>query len=94
MTGLGVRMVRAAESASAGGTSSSAAGWKPALGQIKYTEFGPADAHRVFQHRLENGLEVARRTGDDLQHLRGRGLLLQRLAQLRFEIASACLELL
>ena len=36
----------------------------------------------VFQHRLEHRLQLARRAGDDLQHLRGRGLLLQRLGEI------------
>ena len=31
---------------------------------------------------LEHRLQVARRAGDDLQHLAGRGLLLQRLGQI------------
>ena len=33
------------------------------------------------QHGLEHRLQLAGRAADDLQHLRGRGLLLQRLAQ-------------
>ena len=41
-----------------------------------------ADARRVRQHGLEHRLQLAGRTGDDLQHLRCRGLLLQRLGQL------------
>ena len=41
------------------------------------------------QHRLEHRLQLAGRTGDDLQHLGGRGLLLQRLR----EIARARLHL-
>ena len=45
-------------------------------------ELGLADARRVLQHRLEHRLQFARRAGDDLQHLRGRGLLLQRLGQI------------
>jgi hypothetical protein len=34
------------------------------------------------QHCLEHRLQFAGRTGDDAQHFRGRGLLLQRFAQL------------
>src|SRR5262245_55426943 len=45
------------------------------------TEVGLAYARRVLQHGLEYGLELARRTRDDAQHLRGRRLLLQRLGQ-------------
>jgi hypothetical protein len=39
-----------------------------------------ADAHRICQHRLKDRFELARRAADDAEHLRGRGLLLQRLA--------------
>ena len=37
---------------------------------------------RLFEHRIEHRREVAGRGIDDLQHLGGRGLLLQRLARL------------
>ena len=37
---------------------------------------------RLFHHRLEHRLEVATGRVDDAQHFGGRGLLLQRLAQL------------
>ena len=47
----------------------------------KVAELGLADPSRVLQHGLEDWLELAGRAGDDLQDLRGRGLLLQRLAQ-------------
>src|SRR5262245_14448880 len=52
-----------------------------ALAQPQYAEPGAADARSVAQHSLEHRLKVAGRTGNDLQHLRGRGLLLQRLTQ-------------
>ncbi len=45
-------------------------------------ELGRADAHRVFQHGLEHGLELAGGARDHAQHLGGRGLLLQRLGEL------------
>ena len=45
-------------------------------------KFGFANAHRILQHGFENRLQFARRTADDLEHVRGRGLLLQRFAQL------------
>ena len=38
--------------------------------------------HGILQHGLEHRLQIARRAGDDLQHLAGRGLLLQRLGQI------------
>ena len=44
-------------------------------------ELGLADAHRVFEQALEHRPKGAWRTADDLQHLGGRGLLLQRLGQ-------------
>ena len=48
----------------------------------RVAEFGIANANSVFQHRVEDRLQIARRTRDDLQHLRGCRLLLQRLAQI------------
>ena len=47
----------------------------------KIPELSVADARRVLQHRLEHGLQIAREAADDLQHLRGRRLLLQRLGR-------------
>ena len=35
-----------------------------------------------FDQRIEHGLEVEGRAADDFQHIGGRGLLLERLAQL------------
>ena len=45
-------------------------------------ELGLADARRVLQHGLEHRLQIAGRAGDDLEHLGGRGLLLQRLGKI------------
>ena len=42
---------------------------------------GFAQLHRPLDHRLEDRRQIAGRAVDDLQNLRGRGLLLQRLAQ-------------
>ena len=53
-----------------------------AFEQEQVAELGLADARRVLQHGIEHRLKLARRAADDLQHLRGRGLLLQRLAQI------------
>ena len=36
----------------------------------------------VLQHGIEHRLKFARRAGDDLQHLAGGSLLLQRLAEI------------
>jgi hypothetical protein len=52
-----------------------------ALAQIKRAEFRLADSGRVREHGLKHGLQVAGRTGNDLEHLGGRSLLLQRLGK-------------
>src|SRR6516164_272987 len=46
------------------------------------TELSLADTQRVPEHGLKDRLKVARRAADDLEHLRSRGLLLQRLRQI------------
>src|SRR5262249_32808004 len=43
-------------------------------------EIGATHARRILQHRLEYRLQLTGRARDDLEHLGGRGLLLQRLA--------------
>src|SRR5262249_48606118 len=45
-------------------------------------ELGLAQPNGALEHRIENGFKVAGRRTDDAQHLRCRGLLLQRFAQL------------
>ena len=40
-----------------------------------------AKLRRRFDERLKHGLQIERRTADDLEHVGGRGLLLQRFAQ-------------
>ena len=45
----------------------------------KDAERGFAQPHRLFQHRVEHRRQIAGRSVDNLQHLGGRGLLLQRL---------------
>src|SRR5262249_3715114 len=47
-------------------------------------EFGTAEPRRVLEHRLKNRLERARRTADQLEHLRRGGLGFQSLPQLPF----------
>src|SRR5262245_60616405 len=49
--------------------------------------FGIAQATRRLHKRIEYGLQIERRAADDLKHVGGRGLLLQRFAQL---IEQAC----
>jgi hypothetical protein len=49
--------------------------------QEKIAELGLADAGCVLQHGLEHRLQTALRAADDLEDLRGRGLLLQRLGE-------------
>jgi hypothetical protein len=53
-----------------------------ALGSVHGPELGPADTHRVRQHRLKYGFQIARRKADYLQYFRGRCQLLQRLVAL------------
>src|SRR5262245_11894353 len=53
-------------------------------------EIEPRKSRRFFQHRVEDGGEVAGRGIDDLQHLGSRGLLLQGLA----EVAIPALQFL
>src|SRR5258707_6418345 len=48
----------------------------------KLTVGGFAQARRLFEHSIEYRGEVAGRGIDDLQHLSGRGLLLQSLTRL------------
>jgi hypothetical protein len=47
----------------------------------KRAEFGLTNASGIRWHRLEHWLQFSGRSGDDAQHLRGRGLLLQRLGE-------------
>ena len=53
-----------------------------AFAQEQIAELRLADAGRILQHGLEHRLQVAGRAGDDLQHLGGRGLLLQRFGEI------------
>ena len=46
------------------------------------SERGPTQPHRPLQYRIEHRRQITRRGIDDLQHLGGRSLLLQRLALL------------
>ena len=52
------------------------------LDQPQIAELRFADPRRVLKHGLEDGLKLAGRTRNDLQHLRGRDLLFQRLIAL------------
>src|SRR5215472_15030864 len=58
--------------------------------QVQYAELGLADAHRVRQDRLKYWLQLARRVRDDLQHVGGRGLLLERLGEFLFQVGVGC----
>ena len=42
----------------------------------------PANSYHLVQHDIENNLQLSRRAGDDLEHLRTCRLLLQRFRQL------------
>src|SRR5262245_31777510 len=52
------------------------------LAQPEIAEFSAADTHRIFQHSFKYRLQFAGRFADDLQHFRGRRLLLKRFAQI------------
>jgi hypothetical protein len=52
------------------------------IAEIKVSERSLADAHRVCEYGLEDRLQLPGRRRDDLQHLGGRCLLLQRLGEL------------
>src|SRR5215469_12882418 len=64
-----------------------------AVARPERAEIGLAEPPRLFEHRIEDGFKIAGRRVDGLQHLRGRGLLLQRLGQLRLEGADTRLQL-
>ena len=53
-----------------------------AVAQVEVAEAGGAEPHCIREHYLEHRLELARRTRDNLQDLRGCRLLLQRLGKL------------
>ena len=48
----------------------------------QHRELGLADVGGMLQHALEHRREIAGRAGDDPQHLRHRGLPLERIAQI------------
>jgi hypothetical protein len=49
--------------------------------QVQYAELCTAEPGCIRQHGLEHSLQLAGRSADDLEDLRGRGLLLQRLGE-------------
>src|SRR5215475_13413071 len=57
---------------------------------MQYAELGLADAGRIFEHRLEHRLQLAGRTADNLKDFGRRGLLLQRLGELLFQVGVGC----
>jgi hypothetical protein len=48
----------------------------------------PANPGSAFDYGVEDRLHVRRRAADDAEHLGGRGLMLQRLAQFRVAITE------
>src|SRR5262249_25516482 len=48
-----------------------------AIAKVQCTELRFANARGVREHSVKDRLQLARRTGDDLQHLRCRRLLLE-----------------
>ena len=63
-----------------------------AVANIQIAEFGTAELYRVRQNGLEHWAKLARRAGDDAQHLRGRGLLRQRLIAFARPLSSCSLK--
>src|SRR5262245_60423358 len=57
-----------------------------ALAQEERSKLGLAEARRVRQYGLEDRLQFSRRAADDLQDIRGRRLLLQRLGKPLFQL--------
>src|SRR6516165_8890796 len=57
---------------------------------VQHAELCLADAKCILQHGLKYRLKPARRTANDLQHLGGRLLLLQRLGELLFQVGVGC----
>jgi hypothetical protein len=47
-----------------------------AVAQVEVAEAGGTEPHCIREHCLEHRLELARRTGNDLEHIGGGGLLL------------------
>jgi hypothetical protein len=60
-----------------------------ALAKVQIAKLGAAKAHGFLKQGRKHRLEIAGRAGDDLQHFRCRGLLLQRFG----EIVSALTQL-
>src|SRR6202041_661784 len=52
-----------------------------AFAEVHRAEFGLADTRGILQHGLKHRPQLAGRGADDLQYLRGRRLLLERLPQ-------------
>src|SRR5215510_15787692 len=53
-----------------------------AFAKVEVTETGGTEPDCIYQHGVKYWLQLARRTGDDAQHIGCRSLLLQRFAQL------------
>src|SRR6476660_6936603 len=60
------------------------------IAEIHVSERSLANAHRVREYGLENRLQLPGRRRDDLQHLRGRSLLFQRLGELLLQLGIGC----
>ena len=55
------------------------------LAKPEMTEFRAADPNRVFEHRREDGRKCSCRARNDLEHVGGSGLSLERFTQLAQE---------
>src|SRR6516162_6880464 len=56
---------------------------KVTLSKPQVAELSLTDANSLLQHGVKHGLQITRRTADDLEDFRCRGLLLQRLGEVR-----------
>ena len=63
-----------------------------ALAEPQVAKFGLTDARCSCQYCLENGLQLARRARNDVQHLRRRRLLLQCFVQLARSVVELFLQ--
>ena len=59
-----------------------------AIPAVNVSKLGVANADGIFQHGRKHGLKIARRTADNLKHLRRCRLLLQRFVQLAGEASD------
>src|SRR5262249_8062785 len=60
--------------------------------KIQGAKLGFANAGRIFQHGIEDRPQLPGRAANHPQHLRGRGLLLQSVGELPFQVGIGCAQ--